>query len=282
MASTIENQGSIVTKVGANNQIELIYSEKTLRLHSKGGFSRRFNTEFEDIYFKSPHNKPPTEQSGWIPVAADVRGDEGIFIWNSYFTDGGPLDNTYQVLGFSLQTGEITKYYLDTGNILEAEQMRAWEAELSDPSSAYDSTQLYFGGGANGDGLEANLFNWFDDIINPGKSADTAKAVRSPVSAPSSYGKNSADIITNYNPKTDQPIQIDLSSFDGAVGKLKIAKKSKKVPKLAKKEIDFIYDSQAGYLYYNENGRQPDFGKGGIIAILEGAPRIGVGNLDFI
>jgi hypothetical protein len=99
---------------------------------------------------------------------------------------------------------------------------------------------------------------------------------------PNSYGTGSEDIITNYNPKTDNPIQIDLDSFSGAAGKLKIARRSKRVAKLAKKDLDFIYDRQAGYLYFNENGKEAGFGDGGILAILEGKPKVGMGNFEFM
>lgn len=99
--------------------------------------------------------------------------------------------------------------------------------------------------------------------------------------APTSFGLDQADIITNYNPKTDQPILIDLDSFEGAAGRFKIAKKTKQVAKLAKSDIDFIYDQQAGYLYYNENGEQPGMGDGGIFAILEGKPKVGLGTFQF-
>lgn len=93
---------------------------------------------------------------------------------------------------------------------------------------------------------------------------------------------SAADTITNFNPKENDRLQIDLSAFDGAVGKLKIAKKAKQVSKLAKSHIDFIYDQQAGYLYYNENGKLPGFGEGGSFAILEGKPKAGPGNFEFV
>jgi len=133
-----------------------------------------------------------------------------------------------------------------------------------------------------GDALGAEFLQRFDWVINPRATSSPSANATSAISSPAAYGKNSADIITNYNPKTDQPIQIDLGSFEGAVGKLKIAKKSKKIAKLAKKDIDFIYDGQKGYLYYNENGKKPDFGEGGIFAILEGKPKAGIGNFGFI
>jgi len=72
------------------------------------------------------------------------------------------------------------------------------------------------------------------------------------------FGTEAANTITNFNPKEKDKLQIDPSTFDGAVGKLNIAKKTKQVAKLANKDIDFIYDQQAGYLYCNENGKQPD------------------------
>ena len=102
------------------------------------------------------------------------------------------------------------------------------------------------------------------------------------LTSPSVFSKSSSDIITDYSPNTDGPIQIGLASFTGASGKLKIAKKSKKVAKLAEKNTDFIYDRQAGYLYYNENGKQAGFGDGGIFAILEGKPKVGTGNFEFM
>jgi hypothetical protein len=101
------------------------------------------------------------------------------------------------------------------------------------------------------------------------------------LSSPDVFGINSADVITNYRPKSDDPILIELGTFEGANGSLKICKKTKQVAKIAKSETDFIYDQQAGYLYYNENGKEAGFGSGGIFAVLEGKPKIALGNFDF-
>lgn len=102
------------------------------------------------------------------------------------------------------------------------------------------------------------------------------------IEAPSSFRKHQADIITDYNPAIDKPIQIALSSFPGAVGKLKIANKTTHLAKLIKRDAPFIYDQQQGYFYYNENGKRPGFGDGGILAILEGQPKIVQGDFDFV
>jgi hypothetical protein len=133
-------------------------------------------------------------------------------------------------------------------------------------------------------GFTYNFTTIYDSNGPTGSPEDptTPQSSKYTLTNPSIFSKSSSDIITNYNPKTDQPIQIDLGSFEGAVGKLKIAKKSNKVAQLAKKNIDFIYDRQQGYLYYNENGKQSDFGKGGIFAILEGSPKVGLVNFEFI
>lgn len=128
---------------------------------------------------------------------------------------------------------------------------------------------------------------WGDNIIgataqSSRDSAQSANGNAYHLQKPGQYKKSHADIITNYNSRTDGAIQIDLGTFDGAIGKLQIAKKSSKVAKLAKKKIDFILDRQAGYLYYNENGKQPGFGDGGIFAILEGNPKVGMENFEFM
>jgi polyhydroxybutyrate depolymerase len=52
--------------------------------------------------------------------------------------------------------------------------------------------------------------------------------------------------------------------------------------KLAKQDFDFLYDEKKGGLYFNENGSDKDFGDGGIIAILKGAPDLTSDNLEFI
>ena len=63
---------------------------------------------------------------------------------------------------------------------------------------------------------------------------------------------------------------------------LLLAKNKKALMKLAKLDIDFLYDQKKGGLYFNENGSDKGFGDGGIIAILKGAPDLTSDNLEFI
>ena len=114
--------------------------------------------------------------------------------------------------------------------------------------------------------------------ILPAQSSTTSAIV----TAPAVYQREFIDPITNFNPGTDRPIQIDLSSFDGALAKLRIFNNVKNLSRIAKTHADFVYDRQAGYLYYNENGNRAGFGEGGIIAILEGSPRVGMSNFEFV
>jgi len=164
--------------------------------------------------------------------------------------------------------------------------MLQWEAELEDPTTAYDPTSFYFGRyGSRGEELGneiADMHRLFDDIINPNANDANPPTTKRFISAPYADDKDNADIISNYNPKANSAIQISLRSFEGAEGNLGIAKKTKQVAKLAIQDIHFIYDQQAGYLNCNQNGRESGFGDGGIFAILEGKTKIGLGHFEFV
>lgn len=41
-------------------------------------------------------------------------------------------------------------------------------------------------------------------------------------------------------------------------------------------DIRFIYRTDTGYLYYNENGSAPGMGSGGVLAVFEGVPQLGL------
>ena len=60
------------------------------------------------------------------------------------------------------------------------------------------------------------------------------------------------------------------------------AKNKKDVKKLARKSHEFIYDKKKGMLYFNENSSGINFGNGGLIAILKGAPELTTSNVEFI
>ena len=97
------------------------------------------------------------------------------------------------------------------------------------------------------------------------------------------FGAGTADRITNFNPKEKDKLQIDVSDFGSdAAGTFKIAKNSKALTKALASTTDFIYLKSTGELYYNENGKLPGFGEGGVFAILENKANITVKNVEFL
>ena len=97
------------------------------------------------------------------------------------------------------------------------------------------------------------------------------------------FKRRFADKITNFNPSIDT-LEIDTDSFGIDSSTTFAAGKNKRavMKKLAKQDFDFLYDQKKGGLYFNENGADKGFGDGGIIAILNGAPDLTSGNLEFI
>jgi hypothetical protein len=97
------------------------------------------------------------------------------------------------------------------------------------------------------------------------------------------FGTDTADRITNFNPKEKDKLQIDVSDFGGnAAGTFKIAKNAKALTKALSSTTDFIYLKSTGELYYNEDGATAGFGSGGIFAILENKPKLTPRNIEFL
>ena len=103
------------------------------------------------------------------------------------------------------------------------------------------------------------------------------------INSPKQFKKKYADKITNFNPST-YTLEIDTNSFGiGSSAAFAIGKNKKKVKKkLAKQDLDFLYDQKKGGLYFNENGADKGFGEGGIVAILKGSPDLTANNFKFI
>lgn len=97
------------------------------------------------------------------------------------------------------------------------------------------------------------------------------------------FGAGTADRITNFNPKEKDRVQIDVSDFgSNAAGTFRVAKNAKAFTKALASTTDFIYLKSTGELYYNENGKLPGFGEGGIFAILENKANITTKNVEFL
>ena len=97
------------------------------------------------------------------------------------------------------------------------------------------------------------------------------------------FGAETADRITNFNPKEKDRLQIDVSDFgSNAAGTFSVAKNSKALTKALASTTDFIYLKSTGELFYNENGMLPGFGDGGIFAIIENKANITTENVEFL
>ena len=137
-----------------------------------------------------------------------------------------------------------------------------------------------------------NIMDWFQEIDSKALreiwgTADSPITIDNAeptlINKPSKFNKKSADKITNFNPSTDT-LEIDTDSLGIDSSATFAAGKNKKQvkKKLAKQDLDFLYDQKKGGLYFNENGAEKGFGDGGIIAILKGAPDLTTENLEFI
>ena len=105
------------------------------------------------------------------------------------------------------------------------------------------------------------------------------------IKSPQKFNKKSSVKINSFNLNYDI-LKIDTASFgiDDVINPATAAqgKNKKEISKLALQEFDFLYDQKKGGIYFNENGADKGFGKGGIIAILKGAPNLIADNVKFI
>ena len=123
----------------------------------------------------------------------------------------------------------------------------------------------------------------FDDDVIIRRLGTSSKSEPGSINPPSQYRVKYIDKITNFNPKIDT-LEIDIDSFGIDRPATFAAARNKKMinRKLAKFDIDFLYDQKKGGLYFNENGLDRGFGNGGIVAIIKGAPDLTASNLEFI
>jgi len=114
----------------------------------------------------------------------------------------------------------------------------------------------------------------------PDKTTD--KADVTPLTGTTKFGAITADRITNFNPNENKRLQIDVSDFgSNAAGTFRVAKNAKELTKALASKTSFIYLKSTGELYYNENGKLPGFGEGGIFAIIENKANVTTKNVEF-
>lgn len=68
----------------------------------------------------------------------------------------------------------------------------------------------------------------------------------------------------------------ELKSYKNALKKVKTLEK-----KIGRTGDSFVYNQSTGEFFVDTNGKQKGFGEGGLLAVLENQPLLGIGNIDF-
>lgn len=97
-------------------------------------------------------------------------------------------------------------------------------------------------------------------------------------------GVKRVDRIYEFSSSNGDILELSREVFRGIDSlELAIASNGKEVKKMAKRDIDLIYNDSSGELFFNANGGSSGFGRsGGMFAILEDAPLISSANLILI
>jgi len=100
------------------------------------------------------------------------------------------------------------------------------------------------------------------------------------------FGKKKADKVTDFDSNDGDTVIIKGKSFSKEVKKeatFAQASSKKQAKKLAKQDVDFIYEKKSGKLYFNSNGEDKGFGdQGGFFGILKGSPDLTVDDINLI
>jgi len=127
-----------------------------------------------------------------------------------------------------------------------------------------------------------------DDVLGAGKGADKLTGARGAdqfvFNTKDSFGAKGADTITDFNPEEGDQIILSPDALPGLKTNPSLQSvTSKKALKAAQKsDSDLIYYQPLGQLFYDQNGSAKGFGKGGLFAVLSGAPVLTAENLGVI
>ena len=123
------------------------------------------------------------------------------------------------------------------------------------------------------------------DLIGNGPGIDSLTGRGGPdifyFNAPEGFGRKAADKIKDFN-STNDVLIFGQGRFKSMSGKPSIcfATNRKDFKQALKSDSEFIYNNKNGHLYFNENGDQGGFGRGGLFAILNQKPvlnELGIG-----
>jgi len=99
-----------------------------------------------------------------------------------------------------------------------------------------------------------------------------------------SFGTKGADSITDFDPQEGDQLIISKDALPGLsdtpVFELTSSRKEFKLAQ--KSDTELIYYQPTGELFYDENGSRKGFGKGGLFAVIDGAPDLTAENLGLL
>lgn len=98
------------------------------------------------------------------------------------------------------------------------------------------------------------------------------------------FGKQYADRIINFNGNEGDRLQIERSILPDGVERIrfKAARTGRQLRQAFNSKKTVLYDRRDGELFINANGREPGSGDGGLLAILDGSPRLRKTHLELI
>ena len=269
----------------------------------KARVSKSKNSEGEDsLEIRLSGELLPDTNVDWyyLTFKANIEGDAeshhpSIFLANTYKMAGNavPLIDYKQGHFRKSVVFETLDYLPEAGKNVEvvlhavAYKGKSWYKISSEDPSGNSISELENIGIKKEDinkQLSKSIQNLgFAQTKNPDAKRDEDDIQIYELIKPSKFNRKSSDKITKFNPSTDT-LEIDTDSFGIDSSATFAAGKNKKTvkKKLAKLDIDFLYDQKKGGLYFNENGSDKGFGDGGIITIFKDAPDLTASNLDWI
>ena len=126
-----------------------------------------------------------------------------------------------------------------------------------------------------------------EDVLGAGKGADKLTggdaADQFVFNTRDRFGKRGADTITDFNPSQGDKLVLSPDALPGLSDPELTTVTSKKALKAAQKSAaTLIYYEPLGQLFYDQNGSSKKFGKGGLFAILSGAPALSTDDLGLL
>ena len=228
----------------------------------------------------------PDENDTNLSVNAGIGKDAFLSYSDQALYKDDTIDNYFEVRDFNPAEDLLILPFLRSDNVKITQEDKFIVAEIDSGTKdkifklSQQATEKNLG---FADQFDSQNIQFTGNFKFNASSTDSTNTSRKSIIKPLAYKRKFIDKIINFNPSTDT-LEIDTDSFgiDGyatfATGKnKKVVKK-----KLAKLDIDFLYDQKKGGLYFNENGSDKAFGDGGIVAILKGAPNLTSGSLEFI